>query len=61
MLFPYEDGGTLSELYALAGNLERHEEEGGVRVLARVPRAHAHRFEPYVLNGRGADGAAESE
>jgi GTP-binding protein HflX len=60
MLFPYEDGGPLSELYSIAGNLERHEEEGGVRVLARVPRALAHRFEPYVLNGSGtADGPHE--
>ena len=45
LLFPYEEGGGLSELHELAGDLERDERGDGVLVRARVPGAVAHRFE----------------
>ncbi len=39
LLVPYADGGRLSELYEIAGDLERDERSDGVRVSARIPRA----------------------
>jgi GTPase len=53
LLLPYEEGGTLSELHDLAGELERTDTAEGVRVKARVPAAAAPRFERFALNGRG--------
>jgi GTP-binding protein HflX len=44
LLVPYADGARLSELYELAGDLERYERADGVLVRARIPAAHAHRF-----------------
>jgi GTPase len=52
LLLPYEEGGTLSELHDLAGELERTDTAEGVRVRARVPAAAAPRFERFALNGR---------
>ena len=52
LLLPYDEGGTLSELHELAGELERTDTAEGVRVRARVPAAAAPRFERFVLNGR---------
>jgi GTPase len=52
LLLPYRDGGTLSELHDLAGELEREDTAEGVRVRARVPSAVAPRFERYEQNGR---------
>ncbi len=37
LLVPYEEGGSLSELHDLAGELEREDTAEGVRVKARVP------------------------
>ena len=54
LLFPYDDGATLSELHAIAGQVERTERDNGVLVKARVPRALAHRFEGYSVNGASA-------
>lgn len=54
LLFPYDDGATLSELHAVAGRLQREDGPDGVRVSARVPGALAHRFRPYELNGASA-------
>jgi GTP-binding protein HflX len=51
LLIPYDAGDSLSELHAVAGRLEREDGPEGVRVSARVPRALAHRFEPFERNG----------
>jgi GTP-binding protein HflX len=57
LLVPYEEGGSLSELHDLAGELEREDTADGVRVRARVPVGAAARFERFSVNGRnGADG-----
>ena len=37
LLVPYEEGGSLSELHDLAGEMEREDTAEGVRVRARVP------------------------
>jgi GTP-binding protein HflX len=52
LLVPYEEGGSLSELHELAGELEREDTAEGVRVKARVPAAAAPRFERFSANGR---------
>ncbi len=54
LLVPYEQGGRLSELYELAGNVERRERADGVRVSARIPAALTHRFAEFAV---GPDGA----
>jgi GTPase len=51
LLVPYEDGGSLSELHDLAGELEREDTPEGVRIRARVPVAAAQRFERFERNG----------
>jgi GTPase len=51
LLVPYEEGGRLSELHELAGELEREDTAEGVRVRARVPAAAAQRFERFVQDG----------
>jgi GTP-binding protein HflX len=51
LLVPYGEGGTLSELHDLAGQLERTDTADGVRVSARVPVAAAPRFERFSTNG----------
>ncbi len=56
LLVPYDEGARLSELYQLAGDLDREETPDGVHVRARVPIAVAHRFAEFSLNGAGADG-----
>ncbi len=55
LLVPYEEGGSLSELHELAGELEREDTAEGVRVRARVPAAAAPRFERFALNGTAAE------
>ena len=52
LLVPFAEGGTLSELHELAGELERTDTAEGVHVKARVPAAAAPRFERFSLNGR---------
>ena len=54
LLIPYREGGTLSELHAIAGELEREDGPDGVLVRASVPRNVAHRFERYSANGSAA-------
>ncbi|HEU4706701.1 MAG TPA: GTPase HflX [Solirubrobacterales bacterium] len=44
LLIPYSQGGRLSELHEVAGDLERTDREDGVLVTARVPSAELHRF-----------------
>jgi GTP-binding protein HflX len=51
LLLPYGEGGTLSELHDLAGELERTDTAEGVRISARVPAAAAARFERFSTNG----------
>jgi GTPase len=53
LLVPYEEGGSLSELHDLAGELEREDTAEGVLIRARVPAVAAPRFERFSLNGRG--------
>jgi len=52
LLVPYSEGGSLSELHELAGELEREDTPAGVLVKARVPAAAVQRFERFALNGR---------
>jgi GTPase len=51
LLVPYNEGGSLSELHDLAGELEREDTPEGVRISARVPVAAAQRFERFERNG----------
>jgi GTP-binding protein HflX len=44
LLIPYSQGGRLSELHEVAGDLERTDREDGVLVHAKVPAAEMHRF-----------------
>ena len=61
LLVPYGEGGSLSELHEVAGEMERHETAEGVRVLARVPAGLAPRFERFAVDGTGSNGADPSE
>jgi GTP-binding protein HflX len=54
LLVPYREGGTLSELHELAGELEREDTAEGVRIRARVPATAAPRFERFSENGDGS-------
>ena len=54
LLIPYDQGAVLSDLHAIAGQLERDDREDGVLVRARVPRSHSHRFAGYSVNGNAA-------
>ncbi|MDX6474954.1 MAG: GTPase, partial [Gaiellaceae bacterium] len=50
MLVPYENGRTLSELYALGTPIEEREDTpDGVLVIARLPRRELTRFAPYLI------------
>jgi GTP-binding protein HflX len=51
LLVPYAEGGRLSELHDVAGEVEREDTAEGVRVRARVPAVAASRFERFSLNG----------
>ena len=56
LLVPYAEGGSLSELHEVAGDMERDDTAEGVRVKARVPAGVASRFERFELNGHnGSD------
>jgi GTPase len=54
LLVPYSEGGLLSEIHELAGELDRTERGDGVLVKARIPAALAHRFERFSVNGARA-------
>ena len=57
LLVPYGEGGSLSELHEVAGEMERSDTAVGVRVRARVPAGLAPRFERFEVNGaEPADG-----
>jgi GTP-binding protein HflX len=50
MLVPYEEGGRLSELYALGTPIEEREDTpDGVMLVARVPRRDLPRFAPFFV------------
>ncbi len=50
LLLPYEEGGKLAELYALGAPIdERVDQEDGVLVRARLPRAELRRFAAYLV------------
>ncbi len=51
LLVPYSEGGMLSEIHELAGELDRTERGDGVLVKARIPATLAHRFERFSVNG----------
>jgi GTP-binding protein HflX len=56
LLVPYDEGGSLSELHDLAGEMERDDTAEGVRVRARVPAGVAARFERFSVNGSNGSG-----
>ena len=58
LLVPYSQGARLSELHALAGDLERDDRPEGVLVRARVPAAEVHRFADFAVNGASPNGAS---
>ncbi len=51
LLVPYDQGGRLSELHDVAGEMEREDTAEGVVVHARVPAAAVSRFERFAVNG----------
>ena len=53
LLVPFSDGGTLSELHDVAGDLERTDTPDGVHIQARLPAVVADRFDRFAVNGRG--------
>jgi GTP-binding protein HflX len=61
LLVPYEDGGSLSELHDVAGDMERSDTAEGVRVRARVPSVVAQRFERFAVNGTSGNGASADD
>jgi GTP-binding protein HflX len=53
LLVPYDEGGVLSRLHELAGDLQREDTPVGVRVRALVPGSVAERLAAFSVNGRG--------
>jgi GTPase len=51
LLVPFADGGTLSELHDVAGDLERTDTPDGVHIQARLPAVVADRFDRFAVNG----------
>ena len=50
LLLPYDEGGRLSELYALGAPIdERRDLEEGVLIRARLPRRELPRFASYLI------------
>jgi len=58
LLVPYDEGGRLSELHDVAGDMEREDTPEGVIVRALVPASAAARFERFALNGTSPDGSS---
>jgi GTP-binding protein HflX len=48
LLLPYSEGSRLAELHELAGDLQREDTAEGVRVVARLPKAVADRYERFA-------------
>ena len=53
LLVPYSEGGTLSDLHDVAGDLSRTDTAEGVLVTARLPVLIADRFDRYTVDGDG--------
>jgi GTP-binding protein HflX len=53
LLVPFSEGGLLSELHDVAGELEREDTADGVRIQARLPAVVAERYGRYAANGNG--------
>jgi GTP-binding protein HflX len=51
LLVPFSEGGLLSELHDVAGDLSREDTPEGVRVAARLPAVVAERFSRYAVDG----------
>ena len=58
LLVPYAEGGRLSELHDVAGEMEREDTPEGVVVRALVPATAAARFERFAVNGASVDGSS---
>src|SRR5215216_3117661 len=54
LLVPYSEGGTLSDLHDIAGDLSRTDTADGVLVTARLPTVLAERYDRYAVDGNGA-------
>jgi GTP-binding protein HflX len=54
LLVPYSEGGTLSDLHDIAGDLSRTDTEEGVLVTAKLPSAVADRYDRYSVDGDSA-------
>jgi GTP-binding protein HflX len=52
LLVPFSQGGLLSELHEVAGEMEREDTPDGVRVSARIPTVVAERYGRYAVNGK---------
>jgi GTP-binding protein HflX len=52
LVVPYEQGGLLSRLHDVAGDLEREDTPSGVRIRARVPAAVAERLRRFDADGK---------
>ncbi len=61
LLVPYDEGGRLSELHDLAGEMEREDTPEGAHIRARVPAGVAARFERFSVNGSSNGSAPEDE
>jgi len=57
LLVPYSEGGTLSDLHDLAGELSRTDTAEGVLVTARIPAVVAERYDRYAVNGSNGSAA----
>ncbi len=55
LLVPFSEGGTLSELHEVAGDLEREDTAEGVRISARLPAVVAQRFDRYAATANGSE------
>jgi GTP-binding protein HflX len=53
LLVPFSEGGTLSELHDVAGDLDRTDTPEGVHIAARVPAVIAERYDRYAVDGAG--------
>ena len=58
LLVPFSEGGLLSELHDVAGEMEREDTAEGVRVTARIPTVVAERYGRYAVNGTRVPPAA---
>ena len=56
LLVPFSDGGTLSELHDLAGDLEREDTDHGVKISVRLPAVVAERYDRYAASANGRPG-----